>query len=243
LIDSGFVASREPKEVALFLLNTDGLNKTRIGEFLGEGEESNIATMHAFVDEMDFANTNFVEALREFLQHFRLPGEAQKIDRFMLKFAERYLKGNATAFSSADTAYILAYSVIMLNTDQYNPQVKKKMTKLDFVKNNRGIDEGKDLDPAVLEEMFDEIAAQEIVLKDEQLARFDSDEGQQDGKYRTRKEIEQIGIANENMALKTEAMFNTKSATESLWYQASHYEHVKSMMDIIWMSVLVCHVV
>lgn len=57
--------------------------------------------MHAFVDAMDFINMNFVDALRSFLQKFRLPGEAQKIDRFMLKFAERYLKGNPTSFSSA----------------------------------------------------------------------------------------------------------------------------------------------
>ena len=50
--------------------------------------------MHAFVDLLDFKNTGFVEALRMFLQTFRLPGEAQKIDRFMLKFAERYIGGN-----------------------------------------------------------------------------------------------------------------------------------------------------
>ena len=50
--------------------------------------------MHAFVDFLDFKNTGFVDALRMFLQTFRLPGEAQKIDRFMLKFAERYIDGN-----------------------------------------------------------------------------------------------------------------------------------------------------
>ncbi len=60
----------------------------------------------------------------------RLPGEAQKIDRLMEKFAERYLKCNPGSFRSADVAYVLAYSVIMLNTDQHNPQVKKKMTKV-----------------------------------------------------------------------------------------------------------------
>jgi hypothetical protein len=38
---------------------------------------------------------------RTFLQAFRLPGEAQKIDRFMLKFAERYCQGNPTAFANA----------------------------------------------------------------------------------------------------------------------------------------------
>jgi len=57
-------------------------------------DEEHIAIMHAFVDLLDFKNTGFVEALRMFLQTFRLPGEAQKIDRFMLKFAERYIDGN-----------------------------------------------------------------------------------------------------------------------------------------------------
>jgi brefeldin A-inhibited guanine nucleotide-exchange protein len=100
-------------------------------------DEENIAIMHAFVDEMNFAQLPFVDALRLFLQSFRLPGEAQKIDRFMLKFADRYVLGNPTSFSSAETAYVLAYSVIMLNTDQHNAQVKNRMTKNDFVKNNR----------------------------------------------------------------------------------------------------------
>ena len=41
----------------------------------------------------------------------------------MEKFAERYVKCNALSFKSADVAYVLAYSVIMLNTDAHNPQV------------------------------------------------------------------------------------------------------------------------
>jgi brefeldin A-inhibited guanine nucleotide-exchange protein len=42
----------------------------------------------------------------------------------MEKFAERYLKCNPGSFKSADVAYVLAYSVIMLNTDAHNPQVR-----------------------------------------------------------------------------------------------------------------------
>lgn len=56
-------------------------------------------------------------------QGFRLPGEAQKIDRLMEKFAERFVSCNPGAFKSADVCYVLAYSVIMLNTDAHNPQV------------------------------------------------------------------------------------------------------------------------
>ena len=62
----------------------------------------NVAIMHAFVDCLDFRNLEFIDALRLFLQAFRLPGEAQKIDRFMLKFAERYIAGNSqTPFKNA----------------------------------------------------------------------------------------------------------------------------------------------
>lgn len=65
-------------------------------------DEVNVATMHAFVDMIDLRNIGFVDALRTFLQAFRLPGEAQKIDRYMLKFAERYIEGNAqTPFTNA----------------------------------------------------------------------------------------------------------------------------------------------
>lgn len=70
----------------------------------------------------------FDEAIRQFLNGFRLPGEAQKIDRIMEKFAERFCRCNPKAFSSADTAYVLAYSVIMLNTDAHNPMVKIKVS-------------------------------------------------------------------------------------------------------------------
>ena len=66
---------------------------------------------------------------RKYLDGFRLPGEAQKIDRLMEKFAERFVNCNADTFKSADVAYVLAYSVIMLNTDAHNPGVKNKMSK------------------------------------------------------------------------------------------------------------------
>ncbi len=81
---------------------------------------------------VETADASFKEcwaARRTFLSGFRLPGEAQKIDRLMEKFAERYVSCNPDAFKSADVAYVLAYSVILLNTDAHNPQVKNKMTK------------------------------------------------------------------------------------------------------------------
>jgi hypothetical protein len=69
-------------------------------------------------------------------QGFRLPGEAQKIDRLMEKFAERYCKDNPGVFGSVDVAYVLSYSVIMLNTAMHNDLVEEKMTRKEFVEMN-----------------------------------------------------------------------------------------------------------
>ncbi|KAL4301738.1 hypothetical protein GQ457_10G019250 [Hibiscus cannabinus] len=160
-----------PEKVASFLKNnTAGLSETVIGDYLGEREEFALRVMHAYVDSFNFKSMDFGEAIRFFLRGFRLPGEAQKIDRIMEKFAERYCKCNPNSFTSADTAYVLAYSVIMLNTDAHNIMVKDKMTKSDFIRNNRGIDDGKDLPEEYLGALYDQIVKNEIKMNSDSSA-------------------------------------------------------------------------
>ncbi|GFP82279.1 brefeldin a-inhibited guanine nucleotide-exchange protein 2 [Phtheirospermum japonicum] len=154
------------EEIAAFLKSASGLNKTLIGDYLGEREDLSLKVMHAYVDSFDFEGAEFDEAIRIFLQGFRLPGEAQKIDRIMEKFAERYCKCNPKVFSSADTAYVLAYSVILLNTDAHNPM----MSADDFIRNNRGIDDGKDLPEEYLRSLFERISRNEIKMKEDNLS-------------------------------------------------------------------------
>jgi brefeldin A-inhibited guanine nucleotide-exchange protein len=50
--------------------------------------------MYAYIDQLEFSGMNLVQALRLFLHNFRLPGEAQKIDRLMEKFASRFCETN-----------------------------------------------------------------------------------------------------------------------------------------------------
>ena len=112
-------------------------------------------------------DSSFNGAIRMFLARFRLPGEAQKIDRILEAFAEAFFEANegTAGFSSASTAHILAFSVIMLNVDSHNPNIakKNKMTKEQFIRNNRGIDDGKDLPKETLEAIFDDITKNEIL--------------------------------------------------------------------------------
>ena len=68
-------------------------------------------------------------------------------------------------FASADTAYVLAYSIIMLTTDLHSPQVKTKMTREQYVKMNRGINDQKDLPEEYLSKIYHEISEHEIKMK------------------------------------------------------------------------------
>ena len=260
LIKEGFVPSDAPQDVAAFLLHTQELDKAMIGEYLGEGEQENVATMHAFVDLMDFRRTRFVDALRRFLQSFRLPGEAQKIDRFMLKFAERYISGNPKAFANADTAYVLAYSAIMLNTDLHSAKIKgRRMTKEEFIKNNRGINDDADLPDEYLEGIYDEIAHNEIVLYTEREsagpvgptlqpnAGLAANIGQALATVGRDLQREAYVQASEEMANKTEQLFRNllraqrKSALKpelSRFIPATSFKHVGPMFDVTWMSLL-----
>src|SRR5579862_5754593 len=253
----GFIKSKDPVEIAKFIINTEGLSKAMIGEYLGEGDEEIVAVMHAFVDQMDFTRLKFIDALRQFLQSFRLPGEAQKIDRLMLKFAGRYLQCNPNSFANADTAYILAYSVIMLNTDAHSPQVKNRMTKQDFIKNNRGINDGSDLPEDYLIEIYNEIYNNEIVLKDEQQAALLSANvtaasggiaagiGNVLATVGRDMQREAYMAASEGMAAKTEMLLKNLvraqrriKSTDSVFYSASHFQHVGPMFSVAWMPIL-----
>ncbi|KZO91151.1 hypothetical protein CALVIDRAFT_542103 [Calocera viscosa TUFC12733] len=252
LIESGFIRSKDPRDVAAFLLHTDGLSKTMIGEFLGEGDDENVATMHAFVDMLDFTHLPFVDALRLFLQSFRLPGEAQKIDRFMLKFAERYIAGNTnTPFANADTAYVLSYSTIMLNTDAHNPQVKVRMTRADFIRNNRGINDGSDLPEDYLSSIYDEIISNEIRMKDEAdtaLGHAVAAQGLVNALANVGRDLQREAYVMQSlgMANRTEALFRNLSRTQrrgtprpsDQFFSASHHVHVRPMFEVAWMSFL-----
>jgi brefeldin A-inhibited guanine nucleotide-exchange protein len=261
LIADGFIPSDSPQDIANFLLANDRLDKAMIGEYLGEGDPQNVAIMHAFVDSMDFTKRRFVDSLRTFLQSFRLPGEAQKIDRFMLKFAERYLLGNPNAFANADTAYVLAYSVIMLNTDQHSMKIKApRMTKEDFIKNNRGINDNHDLPEEYLGGIFDEISQNEIVLDTEREhatnlglvpqpapTGFASRAGQALANVGRDIQKEKYAQASEDMANKTEQLYRSliraqrKTAVKSAlarFIPATSFKHVGPMFNVTWMSFL-----
>lgn len=59
----------------------------------------------------------------------------------MESFAEQWFEANNAPFANPDAAFTLSYAILMLNTDQHNPNSKKQntpMTVNDFRKNLKG---------------------------------------------------------------------------------------------------------
>ncbi|KAF1617135.1 UNVERIFIED_CONTAM: Cytohesin-1, partial [Eudyptes pachyrhynchus] len=156
LIENGLLKNT-CEDIAQFLYKGEGLNKTAIGDYLGERDEFSIQVLHAFVELHEFTDLNLVQALRQFLWSFRLPGEAQKIDRMMEAFAQRYCQCNTGVFQSTDTCYVLSFAIIMLNTSLHNPNVKDKPTVERFIAMNRGINDGGDLPEELLRNLYESI--------------------------------------------------------------------------------------
>lgn len=178
----------DTKSLAAFMRSLpQGLNKNAVGAYLGamgkdvkefekaEIHEADTMDFHRdvladFVKSFNFEGENIVAALRMFLASFRLPGEAQQIDRILNTFSLQVYEQCRDRFLmvSADVAYLLSFSLIMLNTDLHNPNIRpeKKMKLEDFIKNNKNygkeVSSGRDLPDDFLTELYDTIATDEI---------------------------------------------------------------------------------
>ncbi|KAM6977526.1 IQ motif and SEC7 domain-containing protein 1-like isoform 2-T2 [Aplochiton taeniatus] len=176
LTERGFVPDT-PVGVAHFLLQRKGLSRQMIGEFLGNRQKQfNRDVLDCVVDEMDFSSMELDEALRKFQNHIRVQGEAQKVERLIEAYSQRYCICNPTVvrqFRNPDTIFILAFAIILLNTDMYSPNVKpeRKMKLEDFVKNLRGVDDGEDIPRETLIGIYERIRKRELKTNEDHVSQ------------------------------------------------------------------------
>ena len=85
----------------------------------------------------------------------------------MEAFAAAYCKQNPGIFEEQDTCFILAFSIIMLNTALHNPNANINISCEQFLNQNRGINSGKDLPPDMLEAIYRSIKGEAFKFPDE----------------------------------------------------------------------------
>ncbi|KAF4971167.1 hypothetical protein FSARC_1889 [Fusarium sarcochroum] len=157
-----------PVAVAKFLKGTSRVNKKVLGDFLSK--RGNEEILGAFLGLFDFSGKRVDEALRQLLESFRLPGEAPLIATIVEAFSEKFCSHDTTGeVADNDAVYILTYAIILLNTDQHNPNLdaKKRMSLEDFSKNLKGTNNGQNFAPEYLQTIFESIKSNEIILPDE----------------------------------------------------------------------------
>ncbi|XVE97802.1 hypothetical protein REPUB_Repub03eG0050400 [Reevesia pubescens] len=247
---SNKLMENNPASVAQFLRNTPSLDKAMVGDYLGQHEEFPLAVMHAYVDSITFSGMKFDTAIREFLKGFRLPGEAQKIDRIMEKFAERYCADNPGLFKNADTAYVLAYAVIMLNTDAHNPMVWPKMSKSDFIRMNATNDPEECAPTELMEEIYDSIVKEEIKMKDDASGIGKGSRQKPEGEERGRlvsilnlalpktKSAADAKTESEAIIKQTQAIIRNQGAKRGVFYTAQEIELVRPMVEAVGWPLL-----
>jgi IQ motif/SEC7 domain-containing protein len=168
LMRKDFVEARSPTAVAKFLTGRKGLSRRMVGEYICSLQKPfNMAVLAAMIFDMDFSGLHLDIALRQLLTEIHIPGEAQKIEKLVEVFARRYIECNqmfVAGFRAPDTIFVLAYAMVLLNTDLHNSSIKpeRKMRQEDFVRNLRGIDAGGDVDADMLRGIYDRIRAAEF---------------------------------------------------------------------------------
>lgn len=161
----------------------------------------------------------------------------------------RYCADNPGLFKNADTAYVLAYAVIMLNTDAHNPMVWPKMSRSDFVRMNAKDDPDECAPKELLEEIYDSIIKEEIKMKDDPSIIGKSSRQKSEGEegrlvsilnlaLPKRKSSEDAKSESEAIIKKTQAIFRNKGVKRGVFYTAQQIELVRPMVDAVGWPLL-----
>ena len=169
---------------------TTEIDKSALGEALAYSEDRNpyLAKLrYYFIRTFCFVDMPPDVVLRTFLGTFRIPGEAQAIDRIMNDLSVYAYEVNPGPFLSADALFAVLFSCLLLNTDLHNPEVRDKMSFEEFRRNNREINEGHALPVEYLRYLYDSIKNEEIKLLSSSTDTLDLSHWEEDITYRANK--------------------------------------------------------
>lgn len=132
------VVEDDPVAIAKFLSGSkiNLLRPEKLSEYLKNRRD----ILQEIIYIQNFRMLSLPNALRQFFKLVSPPTtRGEYLEDILSGFAARYLKCNPDCGLPQETVYILCYSLILLSVDLYSPQVKRKMSKREFIKNLRGI--------------------------------------------------------------------------------------------------------
>jgi hypothetical protein len=173
----------------------------------------------------------------------------------MEKFASRFCEDQPGCFKSVDTAYVLAYAVIMLNTDAHNHLAEHTMSRDSFIAMNVDGCPDEELDPEFLGGIFDRIQACEIEVHEVEDRKGAGGGGSGGGGGGSKGEGRRARLAaslamlnplstrsayraaakeSEAVLASTVGLFQAqKSRHVSVYYAATHAAHARPMLEVV----------
>jgi hypothetical protein len=152
------------KFIAHFIRHYHGLDKEKIGEYIGKNTKFAQDLLFEFLQLFNFSQQNIADALRSFLFCFKICGEGQVIDRVMDKFSTKYYSDICQTeygkfIANSDAAYYLSYNILLLHTSLYNPNVPKKdkMNFISFSKSLNKLNNNENFDETFLKVIYENI--------------------------------------------------------------------------------------
>ena len=228
LISTGIISQndkeKEAKEIALFIKNNK-LNKEEIGDLLGDNSEIYLKVLKNYTDLFNFKDLDFIKSLRIYLSTFRLPGEGQKIDRILDVFSTKYNKDNPNMFENKETSYYLSFTIIILQTELHNPNVKEKMGLDGFLNLLSTQESTKNLDNSFVQNIYLDILNNPLSLPEmeKEKEKYDNRENR---------------IKLESTRLLNECKERLKQGKGKQYIIISEFQYISPFMDSIWSPIL-----
>lgn len=149
-------------KIGVFLRSSPLLNPTNISEYIVKPE--NQKALEGFISTFNFQKVTLDQALRDLCSSFLLPGEAQQIDRVMICFSKKYHEDNPEIMTE-DAAYAISFSIIMLQTDLHNENIKRKITCEEWIKNTREVEFAREVPLSDLNDIYERVKNKPLKMK------------------------------------------------------------------------------
>jgi Sec7 domain/FYVE zinc finger/Mon2/Sec7/BIG1-like, HUS domain/PH domain len=241
----GFL-KHDPKAIVQFVQTQKRLALEDVGDFLGGSKPRDDAPFEdairlEYIRRLHFLNMSLTDALRRFLTSsgFRLPPEAQKIDRMLECFGQVFSEQNLDAFSHRDAAYVLSNAILMLNTSLHNPNMREKdrITLDRFQIMCRGID-GSHYSDEDLAIIFNEIKKNPYEIELPGTIDFK--------KAKQKKKEEKAGLTDfekhahklENILRRASGALQRSASAFEIFVNASDPATVQSMFEVSWYNFM-----
>ncbi|KAF1744269.1 hypothetical protein MXB_3032 [Myxobolus squamalis] len=158
-----------PSAIATFLTSCPVFSKKKIGEMLGNiSNQFCEKILIEFINKYEIVGVPLEDSYRKFMSCFKMPGESQKIEKIIKLFASQYFLSNKEItfdgyqYENEDSVMIIIYALTILNVDLHNCAVNKKMTREEFIKNVKRIEDCANVYDEILGQLYDNILNKEF---------------------------------------------------------------------------------